>query len=245
MHKFLAGAGVASRREAEKMIASGKVKVNDQVVRVPGTKIHPKFDRVKVEEKLIKQSGENIYLMLNKPKGYITTVKDEKNRPTVLDLIGNEIQERVYPIGRLDKDTEGLLLISNDGKLAYGLTHPKFEVPKTYRALISGVPNKGELQQLRKGIMLAGKKTFPAKVRLLEDMGATCLMEISIHEGRNQQVRKMFDFIGCPVLNLKRIGLASLKLGPLKPGEYRFLTDFEVERLYESIGSGPGENNKV
>ena len=235
LQKFLARAGVASRREVEKMIVSGKVKVNNQIVKVLGTKICPEVDQVKVGEKLINQPKKNIYLMLNKPKGYITTVKDEKNRPTVLDLLGSEIKDRVYPIGRLDKNTEGLLLISDDGQLAYGLTHPKYEVIKTYRALVKGVPKKGGLEQLRMGIMLAGRKTFPAKVRLLKDLGNESLVEISIHEGRNQQIRKMFKQIGYPVIDLKRVRLASLELGTLKIGEYRFLTGEEIKELYKSI----------
>lgn len=235
LQKFLARAGIASRREAEKMIISGKVKVNDRVVKIMGTTVRPHVDQIKVEEKLVKIPENNIYLLMNKPKGYITTAKDEKNRPTVLDLLGEEINERVYPIGRLDKDTEGLLIISNDGSLAYGLTHPKYEILKTYHALVKGVPKKEDLQELRKGIPLDQRITYSAKVSLLKDFGDESLIEISIHEGRNQQVRRMFKHIGYPVLYLRRERLAFLELGSLKTGEYRMLTSSEVKRLYNLI----------
>lgn len=235
LQKFLARAGVASRREAEKLIASGKVKVNGNIVTILGTTINPHIDQVKVNGKLIKRPENNIYLMLNKPKGYITTAKDERGRPTVLDLIGEGITERVYPVGRLDRDTEGLLLITNDGSLAHGLTHPKYKIFKTYRALVSGVPQKNDLLKLRKGIIIDQKMTSPAKVKFIKDFGKESLIEISIYEGRNQQVRRMFEQIGFPVLHLRREKITFLELGSLDLGKYRHLTNQEINSLYNLI----------
>lgn len=234
LQKYLAQAGVASRRTAERMITAGRVQVNDEIVTVLGTTIHPKTDVVRVDGKVITQSQASVYLMLNKPKGYITTAQDERGRQTVLDLM-TDVSERVYPVGRLDKDTEGLLLLTNDGLLAYGLTHPKYQIPKTYHALIEGQLRKAAISKLRGGLFLDSKKTAPARIRVLKEFGQTSLVEISIHEGRNHQVRRMFSQIGNSVLELKRVKLGSLGLGNLAVGAYRLLSPSEVAELYQLI----------
>jgi 23S rRNA pseudouridine2605 synthase len=233
LQKYLARCGVASRRKAEEMIRAGRIQVNDQTVTTMGFTVTPGVDQVRVDGKTVSPPEQPVYLLLNKPTGYVTTARDERGRPTVLELVKN-IDARVYPVGRLDMDTEGLLLLTNDGLLAYKLTHPKHEIKKTYHATGRGIPTQKGLEQLRQGIVLDGRKTAPAKVRTLKP-GKETLVEIVIHEGRNRQVRRMFAEIGHPVVSLKRIKLAFLDLGSLKVGAYRHLTNKEVNRLYQVI----------
>jgi pseudouridine synthase len=232
LQKYLAHAGIGSRRKCEELIIQGKVTVNDEVVTL-GTKIDPAQDIVKINGKVITKKEAKIYLMLNKPAGYVTTAKDNYGRFTVLDLV-KDVKARIYPVGRLDYETEGLLLLTNDGQLAYRLTHPKYEITKVYQALVKGVPKETELNKLREGIILEDGLTAPAGVQALTKLKDQALIEISIHEGRNRQVRRMFEAIGHPVLKLKRI-----KMGPLSidipVGEYRFLTEKEIQALKKHI----------
>jgi 23S rRNA pseudouridine2605 synthase/16S rRNA pseudouridine516 synthase len=230
LQKVLANAGVASRRHSEELIQAGKVKVNGEVVKTLGTKVDPEKDAIVVNGKLLKAEAPKIYLMLNKPAGYVTTAHDPQGRPTVLDLV-KDVGHRVYPVGRLDFDTEGLLLLTNDGDLTYALTHPKHEVGKTYLALVQGVPGPDKLKRFQKGLRLADGKTAPARVRPVKNIRGNAWLEITIHEGRNRQVRRMCETIGHPVIKLKRIKLGFLDLDKLEEGKYRLLTKEEVRKL--------------
>lgn len=233
LQKFLAEAGVASRRKAEELIAAGRVKVNGVVIKEQGIKIDPRKDKVEFDGKALSQKAEKkVYLMLHKPEGYVTTSKEQFGRPAVLDLI-HGVPERIFPVGRLDYDTSGLLLLTNDGDLTYRLTHPKHDVDKTYIAKLYGVPDDGELQKFRRGVAIDGRKTSPAKIQIIsrEKDLRFCTVEIQIHEGRNRQVRKMCDAIHHPVAQLKRIATGELKLGDLPKGKYRFLTEQEIKYL--------------
>lgn len=226
--KFLAAARVASRRKAEVLIRQGKVRVNGEVVIEPAFRIDPAEDKIVCEGKPV-ILPEKRYFLLNKPEGYITTVKDTHNRPTVLDLIPES--SGLFPVGRLDKDTTGLLLLTNDGDLAYRLTHPKFEVAKTYRATVKGKPGQKALKRLELGIEIEGRMTAPAKVRLLAEGKERSRVQIRIHEGRKRQVKLMFAAVGYPVIKLTRTAYGNLKLGNSKPGQYRKLTVEELEGL--------------
>ncbi len=233
LQKFLAEAGVASRRKAEELIAAGRVKVNGVVIKEQGVKIDPRKDKVEFDGKALSQKAEKkVYLMLHKPEGYVTTSKEQFGRPAVLDLI-HGVPERIFPVGRLDYDTSGLLLLTNDGDLTYRLTHPKHDVDKTYIAKLYGVPDDGDLQKFRRGVVIDGRKTSPAKIQIIsrEKDLRFCTVEIQIHEGRNRQVRKMCDAIHHPVAQLKRIATGELKLGDLPKGKYRFLTEQEIKYL--------------
>ena len=232
LQKYLALAGVASRRASEKLIQSGRVTVNGKKVTVLGTKINPSRDRVCVDQKSVSLPGKYVYLLLNKPAGYITSVSDPQNRPTVMDLLP-QTGERVYPVGRLDLNTEGLLLLTNDGKMAYRLTHPRYEVKKTYQVEARGVPSQEKLKELERGIYLEEGKTSPAGIKLIEADPANnwSRLEVEIHEGRKRQIRRMFDYTGCPVKSLKRTRLSFLTLKGLKKGEYRFLSQEEIDTL--------------
>ncbi|MCF8011007.1 MAG: rRNA pseudouridine synthase [Clostridiales bacterium] len=235
LQKYMARAGVASRRYSERMISCGRVKVNGTVEKTMGTKIDPASDTVTVDGKVINIEEKNIYLILNKPGGYVTTMHDPQGRPIVTDLLKG-VQERVYPVGRLDYNTKGLLLLTNDGELTYALTHPSYKIFKTYRALVSGVPSKTKIKDLQKGIKLEDGLTAPAKVRLLNKQSDKSLLEITIYEGRNRQVRRMCEYIGCPVLDLERVRLGDLNIGELKIGEYRYLAYKEVHHLKSKLG---------
>ena len=230
LQKYLADAGIASRRKAEELILQGRVEVNGKTVRELGTKIDDKKDTVSFNGREIKKEQKLVYIMLYKPEGYVTTVKDQFDRPTVMDLIKN-VEERVFPIGRLDYDTSGLLLLTNDGKLTFRLTHPKHEVEKTYLAKVYGVPDQNDMNQLRRGVMIDGKKTEPSKVRLVSTGDKYAHVEIIIHEGKNRQVRKMFEAVRHPVSQLRREATGSLTLGDMKKGEWRYLTEKEIRYL--------------
>ena len=233
LQKYLAEAGIASRRKSEEWIASGRVKVNGVVVTALGTKIDPQNDQVLFDDQPVVISGEKkIYLMLHKPEGYVTTAKEQFGRPAVLDLV-RDVKQRIFPVGRLDYDTSGLLLLTNDGELTYRLTHPKYDVDKTYIAKLYGVPDDMDLQKFRRGVMVDGRKTRPAKIRILEieKDRRFCTAEIILHEGKNRQVRKMCDAIKHPVAQLKRVATGTLTLGDLPKGAYRPLTEKEVQYL--------------
>ncbi len=230
LQKFLAKAGVASRRGAEELIRQGRIKVNDRIINEMGHKINPLLDKVAFDDNQV-EVKEKIYLLLNKPKGYVTTLSDPQGRPIVTDLLKN-ISTRIFPVGRLDLDTEGALLMTNDGSLTNYILHPKYEVNKTYEALVRGKPIPNKLNQLEQGILLEGKKTWPAKIRILKTLKNETLIEVIIHEGKKRQVRKMFQAIGHPVVNLKRTAYGRLKLGDLKSGNYRFLTQKDIKMLF-------------
>lgn len=230
LQKYIALCGVTSRRKAEKLILEGKVKVNNKVVWELGTVIDPDIDKVKVNDRLIKPERSKVYIMLNKPIGYVTTLKDEKNRKIVTDLIEG-VKERIYPVGRLDADTTGLLLLTNDGDITYKLTHPSNEVPKRYIAIVEGVPNKSELERFRKGLKIDGRYTSRAKIKIVKRYEDESVLDIIIHEGRNRQVKKMCEAINHPVKKLKRIAIGELELGGLGLGNWRYLEDEEIEYL--------------
>ena len=215
LQKYIARCGIASRRKAEEMILQGKVKVNGRIVRELGSKIIPGKDVVTVNNKRIYEKEKYIYIKLYKPEGYVTTVKDQFNRKTVIDLIS--IKERIYPVGRLDYDTSGLLLLTDDGDLANKLMHPKYRIYKTYNAEIKGSLSNDSINLLRTGLLIDGYKTAPAKVKLLKQSQNNSYVEISIHEGKNRQVRKMFEAVGHKVVKLKRISFGNIVLGNMKP----------------------------
>lgn len=230
LQKFLAKAGIASRRKSEQLILSGKVKVNNVVTTTLGSKVDPEVDIVHYNNKEVKQEENKVYYMLNKPEGYITSVKDEKGRETVIDLMP-QLKERIYPIGRLDYDTSGLLLLTNDGDLTYAITHPKYEVKKTYLATVKGTPGKNQLEQFRQGLMIEGRKTAKAQIEIIKQDQASSTLSITIIEGRNRQVRKMCAAIGHPVTNLQRIAIGEIELGTLSLGECRQLSKKEIKSL--------------
>jgi 23S rRNA pseudouridine2605 synthase len=240
LNKFIASSGFTARRKADELIEAGRVAVNSEVVVSLGTKINPEEDIVRVDGELIKppseRKGKFIYILLNKPAGYVTTTSDEKNRPTVLDLV--KIRQRIYPVGRLDYDTEGLLILTNDGELANKLMHPKYGVYKTYVVKINKPIDEKSLNKLREGIRIHSGKgpstalrtTSEAKVSVVPKTEGRQL-RISIHEGRNRQVRKMLEAVGCYVRKLKRIEYANLNLKELREGEWRYLSGEEVKKL--------------
>ncbi|MGB7604389.1 MAG: pseudouridine synthase [Lutisporaceae bacterium] len=234
LQKIMAELGVASRRKCEELILQGKVKVNAVVVKELGVKADKLKDIIEVEGRALNNQTNKIYLMLNKPAGYITSTKDQFNRPAVLDLI-SEVKERIFPIGRLDFDTEGLLILTNDGDLTYKITHPSHNIDKTYRALVVGKIEQSDIDTFTQGIVIDGFKTSPAKLELLEIKNNNSLVDITIHEGRNRQVRKMCDAVNHGVIMLKRISIGKLKLGDLMKGHWRYLNEEEVKYLY-SIG---------
>ncbi len=236
LQKFLADCGVASRRGAEELIKLGRVSVNGEVVRVMGVQVDEDNDVVEFDGRQVKPQSKMIYIMLNKPEGFVTTVSDDKGRDTVMSLV-SDIPARIYPVGRLDYDTEGLLLMTNDGDLTYKITHPKNNVEKTYVAEVSGNITMDTILQLRRGVMVDGVKTSPAKVEVTGATRYGTRIEITIHEGRNRQVRKMFEAVGCVVKKLKRTEEAGLKLGHIPLGRWRKLTESEVNML-KKIGTG-------
>lgn len=230
LNKYIAECGVASRRGADGLIEEGRIKVNGKSVTQPGTVIDEDNDTVLLDGKKIERVRRSIYLMLNKPKGCVSTVKDDKGRKTVLDYIDIK-DKRLFPIGRLDYDSEGLLLLTNDGDLAFKLTHPSHDIPKTYIAKVEGEVPESDLAVLRKGIVLDGIQTHRAKIKLLEYTEGFSRLEVTIYEGRNRQVRRMFESIGKQVVFLKRTGIGDLRLGGLSRGTYRYLTEKEIQLL--------------
>ncbi len=226
LQKYLADSGISSRRKAEEYILAGRVKVNGEVVNILGTKVDDEKDKVYFDNKLLKQEEKKIYLMLNKPEGYVTTVKDQFERKTVMDLI-KDVSYRVVPIGRLDYDTSGLLLFTNDGDIVYKLTHPKHNIDKIYEAKIKGIPSKEEIKSFENGLYIENYKTSKAKLEIIKIEKDISTVRITIHEGKNRQVRKMCEKIGHSVIKLKRISIGNLKLGNLPVGEYRILNKKE------------------
>ena len=233
LQKYLADCGIASRRKAEEFIINGDIKVNDLVVTELGIKIDEEVDTVKFRGRIVKKTEKQVYIMLNKPHGYVTTVKDQFERPTVMDLV-RSVKERVFPIGRLDYDTSGLLLLTNDGDLTFKLTHPKHRVKKTYIAKIVETPTEKELINFREGLIIDGYKTAKAEVEILNTQEKYSVLKITIIEGKNRQVRKMCEAINHRVVSLKRIATGELQLGDLEPGAYRELTKAEIDYLKNS-----------
>lgn len=237
LQKILANAGVASRRKCEELIVAGKVSVNGEVVTELGVKADPAKDVIVVSGKPLKRDNK-VYVVLNKPKGVITSVTDDKGRSVVTDYV-KDIKERLYPVGRLDYDTEGLLLLTNDGDLAHKLSHPRHHVPKTYHATVERVPHGTALEKLQRGIKLEDGITAPADVEYhdVDPDGKFATISITIREGRNRQVRRMFEAIHHPVIRLKRISFGGLSLNGLQRGKHRRLTAAEVEALREEVAA--------
>ncbi len=229
INKYIAQAGVASRRKADELIANGNVKVNGAVMTEPGYDVQ-EGDKVVVNGKEISANKKLEYVLVNKPWGVITTVEDDKDRPTVMDLV-NDIDARLFPVGRLDYNTTGALIMTNDGDLTYRVTHPRHELGKTYRALVKGIISKEKLVKLRNGVDIGGYITKKAWVTVIKGGKNSTLVEITIHEGKNRQVRKMFAAVGNPVQTLERVAIGPIKLGHLKEGHYRKLTKEEIEFL--------------
>lgn len=229
LQKFMAHAGAASRRKSEELIKEGRVKVNNNIVTEMGLEVDPNKDRVYLDGKRLNLENENIYIILNKPIGVVTTSSDEKGRLNVVDLVDET--KRVYPVGRLDIDTTGLVLLTNDGALANILMHPKNNIYKTYIATVEGKPNARELNLLRNGLSLRDLKTSKAKVKILKNFDKDSIVEISIHEGKNHQVKRMFSYIGHEVKKLKRISIGKIELGNLEIENYRYLNNEEVKYL--------------
>lgn len=228
LNRYLARSGLGARRKVEELIRAGRVQVNGQVVTDPAVRVDAGSDCVTVDGRRV-QPEEPVYILLHKPPGYLSTVRDPRGRPTVLDLV--PVTARVYPVGRLDWDASGLLLLTNDGSLAFRLTHPRFGVPRTYRALVRGRPSPRALSQLRQGVEVGGRRTAPARVRVLGREGEDTWLEITVREGRYHQVKLMAEAVGHPVLRLVRTRMGPLRLGRLKPGCYRFLSEGEVALL--------------
>ena len=229
LNRYLAMAGVGSRRSCDGIILEGRVTVNGETVERLGMRVDPDKDKVLIDGKPVDMSQPPIYILLHKPLRTVTTVKDERRRKTVLDLVG--LPERLFPVGRLDFMTTGALLLTNDGELSYFLMHPRFEVTKTYRVMLNKVIRAIDLHYFQNGIDLDGRKTAPCKIRELRRMGNRSYLEVEIHEGRNRQIRRMFDQLGYHVEELHRINFAGLTLNDLKPGEWRELSAGELSRL--------------
>jgi len=232
LQKFLAEAGVASRRKSEEYILQGKIKVNGQVVTELGTKINPETDKVEYNDKIIEKKDEkHVYILLNKPIDYVTTVKDQFNRNTVLDLVKTD--RRLVPVGRLDMYTSGALILTDDGDFVYKITHPKHEITKTYTVTIKGIASKEDVQKLENGVDIGDFITSKAKVRILktDEEKNISRLEITIHEGKNRQVRRMCEAIGRKVLALHRSKIGNLSVKDIKIGTWRYLKQSEVDEL--------------
>lgn len=232
LQKYMAGCGVASRRKSEEIIAEGRVRVNGEVV-TSVVMVDTDKDRVEVDGRAITPEEKKVYIMLNKPTEIITSARDQYDRKTVVDLVN--VKERVYPVGRLDFDTSGLIILTNDGEVAYKMTHPSHEIDKVYEAEVVGVPTQEEMEWFRRGLQIEDYVTSPADIRILSTKDDSSVLEIKIHEGRNRQVRKMCDKIGHPVIRLKRVRVGNIMLGDLKLGEWRYLFKEEVEYLKSNL----------
>ena len=241
LQKILAASGVASRRKAEEMIAAGRVTVNGRVAHV-GDSALPGKDKVLLDGQPLGQSEKKLYLALHKPRGFVTTLHDERGRKCVAQLV-EDVGERVYPVGRLDKDSEGLLLLTNDGDFANQVAHPKRHVAKTYRVTVRPSVTEDQLNQMSTGIVIEGRRTAPAKVRVLEQELGRVVLEIVLYEGRNREIRKMCEALGLEVARLKRIAVGPVRLGMLPQGKYRELTKEELRGLTAEMKKGAGNDD--
>jgi pseudouridine synthase len=241
LQKYLAGCGIASRRKAEEIITRGRITVDGEVVTAMGVQVDPARQEIRLDGKVVTPHDDLLYVLLNKPQGYVTTLSDPQGRPIVTSLL-HDINARLFPVGRLDLDTEGALILTNDGELAQKIQHPSHEVTKTYEAQVLGLPSEKILQKLEHGILLEGKKTAPAKVMIISRQTGTTTIRITIHEGRKRQVRKMFQAIGHPVFHLKRIAYGHLFLQGLLTGKYRILTPEDLKKIF--IKKIPLQSNK-
>ncbi len=245
LHKYLSRCGVASRRESENLILQGRVTVNGQTVQELGVKIDPEKDKVEVDGSVVTPQPFT-YVILNKPRGYITAVEDQEGRPTVIELL-KSLKTRVYPVGRLDLESEGLLLLTNDGELAFRLMHPKYHVEKRYLVKVKGAPPEKKLERIRKGVRLEDekrkglyRKTAPAQIKVIKSKGKETELEVILREGRKRQIRRMFQAIGHPVISLVRVAMGNITLEDLPKGRYRHLTFQEVTDLKKRVGLAPG-----
>lgn len=235
LNKYLSQRGAASRRAADRMIQEGRIAVNGSVVLDLGHKIDDGRDQVTIDGRLIKAGRELVYLMLNKPKGFLVTLADPLGRATIKNLI-RTLPAGVHSVGRLDKDSEGLLLLTNDGELTNRLTHPRFEVPKIYLVRVEGKVTPEEIGRLARGVPIEGGPTAPAKVRVLESGAKTNVLRFEIHEGRKREVRQMCESVGHDVIRLMRVSFAGLSLGNLAAGQWRFLKNDEIRKLKRLAG---------
>lgn len=227
INKYIANAGIASRRKADELIKAGKVKVNGKVMSQPGYDVADS-DEVLVEGKPVQSTENKVYYAMNKPLGVITSVNDDRGRMTVVDIM-SDVEERVFPVGRLDYNTSGLLLLTNDGDFANRIMHPGHRMDKTYRVRVAGNISKIKISVLRAGVRLGKFKTSPARVDVITWNRHSMILEVTIHEGKNRQIRRMFEAVGYPVQELERISIGNMKLGHLKPGQYRKLSRRELE----------------
>ncbi len=242
IQKYIARCGYCSRRKAEEMIAAGLVKVNNKLA-VIGQRIDPEKDIVEVNGEIIKPVDEKIYIMFNKPTGVITTISDERGRKSVMDFVSRFIENekyRVFPVGRLDRNSTGLLLLTNDGELAARILDPKNHIPKEYIVTVKGHPSRKKLNELQEGIVIDGKKTLPCRIEMRSRDNNTTTLKITLYEGKKRQIRKMMKHIKHPVISLNRVAIGPLRLKNLKRGQFRYLTDDEVKKLKEAV-FGKGE----
>ena len=245
LQKILSTAGVASRRAAEELITQGRVTVNNSTVLELGSKADPEADDIRVDGRRVKPPARRRYFLLNKPRGYITSRVDPQHRPTVIDLLARHgIRDYIYPVGRLDYESEGLLILTSDGDLAAKLTHPSHGVGREYEVRVLGVPDDHEMDRLARGVVIDGRRTAPAEVERIKLVGSgegrvETLLTIVIHEGRNRQVRKMFEAIGHPVVRLRRVAIGPIRDAKLRPGDFRELSGDEVAALKRHAGAGP------
>ena len=236
LQKILSQAGVASRRAAETLISQGRVEVNGHVVSELGSKADPTADVIKVDGRRLKFDSQRRYLLMYKPRGVVSTRLDPERRTTVVDIVSRAgVKGYFYPVGRLDYDSEGLIILTNDGEFAEHVAHPRYEVDRTYEALVEGIPDDRDLERLRRGVVIAGGRTEPAEVRIVHTSatkrGPQTMLIVRLHEGRNRQVRHMCDVIAHPIVRLKRVRIGTLGIGDLKPGDFRDLTPAEVRKL--------------
>jgi len=235
LNKYLSRAGVASRRQADRLISEGRVRVNGKVVRRLGAKADAGKDEITVDGKKVAPKETPVYVLMNKPPGYLVTMKDPLRRPTVFRLLPSSLG-RIFPVGRLDFDSEGLLLLTNDGEMAHRLMHPRYGIKKVYKVRVRGLPGTGERRLLEKGLFLDGKKTAPTRVSVLGSNSRSAAIRIELAEGRKREVKRMFEAVGHPVLRLKRLQFGGLKVGNLKRGQWRHLRPHEISALRKKTG---------
>lgn len=243
LNKYIAASGVCSRRKADEAIAEGRVSINGTIQLTPGVQIDPAHDKVCFDGKPISLEEEKVYIALNKPRGCVSTCSDDRGRRTVLDLLPEYASFRLFPVGRLDYDSDGLLIMTNDGDFAYCVTHPKHKLSKVYHALVKGIPADRVLEKLRKGVELEDGMTHPAVVQKLGEEKGNALISIEIHEGRNRQVRRMFDAVGHNVLRLTRVEIGGIKLAGIAPGKHRPLKSAELAGILQKTGYGKTQPN--